>query len=480
MGERIGSGGMADVYEAVDTRLGRPVAVKVFRPGPGPQTEERLTAEAVLLARLQHPGLVTVYDSGRQDGRTYLVMQLVEGPTLHSVLESGPLPEGRVAALGAGLARALAHVHRADIVHRDVKPSNVLLDSAGEPHLADFGIALLADATRQTAPDVLTGTAAYLAPEQVEGGCVGPAADVYALGLVLLECLKGELEYPGTPLEAAVARLLRAPELPAWLSPELAALLRTMTAKDPGARPDAEQCAQTLAALTAHSAPRPLPLTAPSAAHATGGAATRPARTEELRTAAAARPGHADAPAATGRQPARAADGRRHSRRLAVGTALAALSVTLGTAFSMSPGAGGTGEDRADATSTATAPDHPASGKHGKAGTAIPGGKPSTAPPAAPRPASRPVGSTPARPTPGTSGRPTPAASHAQPASRTLPSPSRTATTPDASPDTSSAAPPPQSPSAHHPGTTSHPSHANPSAPGQTKQPSESTSPEEE
>lgn len=481
LGERIGSGGMADVYEAVDTRLGRPVAVKVFRPGPGPQTEDRLTAEAVLLARLQHPGLVTVYDSGRQDDRTYLVMQLVEGPTLHSVLESGPLPEACVAALGAGLARALAHVHRADIVHRDVKPSNVLLDPAGEPHLADFGIALLADATRQTAPDVLTGTAAYLAPEQVEGGCVGPAADVYALGLVLLECLKGTMEYPGTPLEAAVARLLRAPELPAWISPELADLLRAMTAKDPAARPDAEQCARTLAALTAHNAPRPLPVTAPSAAHAPGGAATRPARTEKLRTAAA-RPGRADAPAAaaTGRQPARAADGRRHSRRLAVGTALAALSVTLGTAFSMSPGAGGTSQDRADATSTATTPDHPASGKAGKAGTAIPGGQSNTAPPAAPRPASRPIGSTPTRPTPGTSGPPTPAASHAQPASRTLPSPSRTATTPDTSPDTSSTAPAPQSPSAHQPGNTSHPPSANPSAPGQTKKPSESTSPEEE
>ncbi|MFF4291869.1 serine/threonine-protein kinase, partial [Streptomyces sp. NPDC001633] len=230
---------MADVYEGVDTRLRRPVAVKVFRPGTDPQTEDRLTAEAVLLASLQHPGLVTVYDAGRHDDRTYLVMQLIKGPTLRSLLACGALPERRVVDVGAALARVLAYVHRAGVVHRDIKPSNILLDAAGAPHLADFGIARLADATRHTAPDVLIGTAAYLAPEQVEGRRIGPAADVYALGLVLLECLKGELEYQGTPLEATVARLHRPPQVPTWLPSELAALLRAMTAQDPEARPDA-------------------------------------------------------------------------------------------------------------------------------------------------------------------------------------------------------------------------------------------------
>ncbi|MFJ3716835.1 protein kinase [Streptomyces sp. NPDC090057] len=462
---------MADVYEGMDTRLGRPVAVKVFRPGPGPQTEDRLTAEAVLLAGLQHPGLVTVYDSGREDDHTYLVMQLVEGPTLHSLLESGPLPERRVTALGAALARALAHVHRADIVHRDVKPSNVLLDPAGDPHLADFGIARLTDATRQTAPDVLTGTAAYLAPEQVEGGYVGPPADVYALGLVLLECLKGELEYPGTALEAAVARLLRAPELPPWVSPDLATLLRAMTAKDPEARPDAEQCARTLAALNAPGT---------SANPVTGIAvtrrptATRPARTEGPKTAAALRPAAADARAA-GPAPARPADGRRHGRRLAVGTALAVVSVALGTAFAVSPGTSGTSDDRAEASSTATTPDHPASHK------ATPGNRPSTAPPAAPRtqPGS---GPTRTQPTSGTSGpraqAATPATPHAQPISRTLPPSSPAAPTPHTTHGNNGARP--QDPSTRHPGNTAHPPQANPSPPGQSNEPSPSTTSEGE
>ncbi|MFF2201838.1 protein kinase [Streptomyces sp. NPDC058145] len=464
LGARIGSGGMADVYEGVDTRLGRPVAVKVFRPGPGPQTEDRLTAEAVLLAGLQHPGLVTVYDSGREDDRTYLVMQLVEGPTLHGLLESGPLPERRVAALGAALARALAHVHRADIVHRDVKPSNVLLDPAGDPHLADFGIARLADATRQTAPDVLTGTAAYLAPEQVEGGYVGPPTDIYALGLVLLECLKGGLEYPGTALEAAVARLLRAPEIPTWISPDLATLLRLMTAKDPEARPDAEQCAQTLAALNAPSAPHSLPLTAPAGTREP--AATRPARTEGLRTAAAIRPARAaGGPAAV---PGHARTDRPpHSRRLAVGTALAALSVALGTTLALAPGTSGTGDDRADTASAATTPDHP------PASEAIPGDKAGTAPPA---------GAARTQATSRTSGSPapeaTPAGFHGQPISRRLPSSTQATPKPHTPPGHKGTTP--HSHSARHPRDAEHPPHATRNAPSQSNKPAQHKAPDNE
>lgn len=347
LGARIGSGGMADVYEGVDTRLRRPVAVKVFRPGPDPQTEDRLTAEAVLLARLQHPGLVTVYDAGRHDDRTYLVMQLIKGPTLRSLLASGALPERRVADMGAALALVLAYVHRAGVVHRDIKPSNILLDAAGAPHLADFGIARLANATRHTAPDVLIGTAAYLAPEQVEGRQIGPAADVYALGLVLLECLKGELEYQGTPLEATIARLHRPPEVPAWLPSELAALLRAMTAQDPEARPDAEQCAQALASRNAGPDPYPLPLSAPSHACLPTPLATRPVTKEHIRSQEAA---------VTRRN---LPGGTRHSRRLAAGTALA-LSVALGATLAVTSSTSGS-DDRQAATPAET-PAHPPSG----------------------------------------------------------------------------------------------------------------------
>ncbi|MFJ9537540.1 protein kinase [Streptomyces sp. NPDC101225] len=329
LGVRIGSGGMADVYEAIDTRLCRPVAVKVFRPGSGPATEDRLAAEAVLLARLEHPGLVGVYDSGCHDDRGYLVMRLIDGPTLRGLLTRGSLTEQRAAELGTALARALAHVHRAGIVHRDVKPSNVLLDTAGNPHLADFGIARLTNATRRTEPDALTGTAAYLAPEQVEGRHVGPPTDVYALGLVLLECLKGELEYQGTPLEAAIARLHRPPTFPAWLAPDLADLLHAMTARAPEARPDAEYCAMLLGSLNLEPE---------------GG--TEDARN---RTTAVTAPRVPDRP--------------RPRRRLALGTALAALSVALGTAFTVAAGTGEHHDDHADATSSAA---------HPPAGTAAP------------------------------------------------------------------------------------------------------------
>ncbi|MGY5120979.1 protein kinase domain-containing protein [Streptomyces sp. 900105755] len=406
---------MADVYEGVDTRLRRPVAVKVFRPGTDPQTEDRLTAEAVLLASLQHPGLVTVYDAGRHDDRTYLVMQLIKGPTLRSLLACGALPERRVVDVGAALARVLAYVHRAGVVHRDIKPSNILLDAAGAPHLADFGIARLADATRHTAPDVLIGTAAYLAPEQVEGRRIGPAADVYALGLVLLECLKGELEYQGTPLEATVARLHRPPQVPTWLPSELAALLRAMTAQDPEARPDAEQCAQALASRHAGPGPYPLPLSAPSEARLPTPLVAHPETEEHIRSQEAA---------VTRRN---LPGGTRRGRRLAASTALA-LSAVLGATLAVASSTSGS-DDRAGATPADTPSHQPSGTATAKSG---PGALPLT----------RSHGTQPPSRAFGTS-HPAAAAtgSHAQPVSRTLgasdpaaaPSSSRSAAAPPAS-----------------------------------------------
>ncbi|UFR06213.1 protein kinase [Streptomyces sp. Go40/10] len=263
----IGSGGAGDVHRGFDLRLRRPVAVKVFHVGTG-GGEDDFHNEAVILARLQHPGLVTVYDAGRHDGRAYLVMELIEGPTLKARIAGGPLAPGETAALGAGLARALAHAHDAGIVHRDVKPSNIILDPSGRPHLTDFGISLLLDATTRTTTGTLIGTAAYLSPEQVLGRPVGPSADVYALGLVLLECLTGRLEYDGAPLEAAIARLHRRPELPESLPEEFAALLGDMTALDAQARPSADDCVRALAALAALAEPNG-PRAVPHAAEVT-------------------------------------------------------------------------------------------------------------------------------------------------------------------------------------------------------------------
>ncbi|MEU9059581.1 protein kinase [Streptomyces sp. NPDC048430] len=246
----LGSGGAADVHRGFDLRLRRPVAVKIFRPDACINSEESWHSEAVILARLHHPGLVTAFDAGQHDGSAFLVMQLIEGTTLKERITGGPLPPDVTAALGAELAQALAHAHEAGIVHRDVKPSNILLDSAHRPYLADFGISRMLDATTRTATGTLMGTAAYLSPEQVLGRPVGRPADIYALGLVLLECLTGRLEYDGGPLEAAIARLHRHPVLPHGLPEQLSRLLRKMTALDEQNRPTARDCTLALTALT--------------------------------------------------------------------------------------------------------------------------------------------------------------------------------------------------------------------------------------
>ncbi|MER7111767.1 serine/threonine-protein kinase [Streptomyces sp. NPDC000229] len=246
----LGRGGAADVYEALDLRLRRPVAVKFFRPEGEAQAEERFTDEGRLLAQLQHPGLVTVYDSGQEDGRPYLVMQLIKGTTLGRRIAVAPMTPAEVSRIGSALASALAHVHAAGVVHRDVKPSNILLDETGAPHLTDFGISRLLDnTTTHTATGALVGTAAYMAPEQVLGRGAGPAADIYSLGLVLLESLKGELEYGGAPLEAAIARLHRPPVIPPGLPGDLVELLEAMTDPDEHSRPDAHACLRALSVV---------------------------------------------------------------------------------------------------------------------------------------------------------------------------------------------------------------------------------------
>lgn len=237
--ELLGSGGTADVFRGVDIRLRRDVAVKVFRPGACAVTAERFCQEAELLARLTHPALVTVHDVGQHASSVYVVMRLVEGVTLREHILDGPLRGDRVARLGARLASALEHVHAAGVVHRDVKPSNILIGLDGAPHLTDFGISRLVDEPTRTVPGTLVGTIPYLAPEQLLGHGSGPASDIHALGLVLLEALKGEREYPGGPLEAGTARALRPPCIPAHAPVELASAIEAMTRTNPAHRPDA-------------------------------------------------------------------------------------------------------------------------------------------------------------------------------------------------------------------------------------------------
>ncbi|WP_189155794.1 serine/threonine-protein kinase [Lentzea pudingi] len=249
--DMVGTGGMAEVYRAEDTVLGRAVAVKVFRSGWDDTARHRFEAEVRTLAGLSHPGLVPVHDACTEDDTPFLVMRLVEGRTLRAEIADGPLSAQRVRRLSMNLAEALAYVHAQGVVHRDVKPSNILLDALDKPYLADFGLAHLPGATRLTRADQMVGTAAYLAPEQVRGSDVDYPADIYALGLVLLECLTARREYPGSEVEAAVARLHRSPAIPEHLPADLVRLLSSMTASAPDQRPAAVDCVRALQATPA-------------------------------------------------------------------------------------------------------------------------------------------------------------------------------------------------------------------------------------
>ncbi|MBI3837181.1 MAG: serine/threonine protein kinase, partial [Planctomycetia bacterium] len=200
----LGAGSFGTVHEAIDTELGRRVAVKLPRHAFGLHSEERarFVREAQNLARLSHPAIVPVLDAGSSDGTFYIVCSLVDGPTLADRLRDGPLKPRAAAQIIATVAGALDHAHRQGIVHRDVKPTNILFDASGSPWLTDFGLASCCDAEATlTVEGQLLGTPAYMAPEQAAGAAhhVDGRSDVYSLGAVLYECLTGQLPFVGSP-----------------------------------------------------------------------------------------------------------------------------------------------------------------------------------------------------------------------------------------------------------------------------------------
>jgi serine/threonine protein kinase len=247
--ELLGRGGMADVYRSTDQLLLRPVAVKLLRQVSDPVHRDRFVAEARTLASLNHPGLITLLDAGIMGDRPYLVMELATGPTLAARIAEGPVDPDEVTAYGHQLASALGYAHAQGIIHRDVKPSNVLICDDERVLLADFGIARLVDeAQEHTKTGEAIGSPPYLAPEQAAGEGVGPSADVFSLGLVLLEALTAERAYTGTPIEAAVARLYTPPAIPGELDPRWRELIARMTDREPMNRPTAVEVAAELAA----------------------------------------------------------------------------------------------------------------------------------------------------------------------------------------------------------------------------------------
>lgn len=244
LGGRLAVGGASEIYEAVDVRLARPVAVKVLVPSaPGPEQAGRFAEEARLLAAVGHRHLIPLFDAGVDEGRRYLVMRLVRGTDLAGVLRRGPLPPAEVARVGAAMAAALAHIHARGIVHRDLKPANILVESRGGIFLADFGIAHSWDGPTHTATGCIVGTAGYLAPEQARGLGASPASDVFSLGLVLLEALTGRQEYTGPAMERLAGVVHRPPRIPEGLSPQWRALLSAMLLHEPDRRPPARNVA---------------------------------------------------------------------------------------------------------------------------------------------------------------------------------------------------------------------------------------------
>jgi serine/threonine-protein kinase len=262
----LGHGGMASVYLAHDEELGRPVAVKVLPEHLAVDNafRARFVREARLAGRLSHPNIVRVFDAdaGDDDGRPYIVMEYVPGASL---ADAAPLPAGEVVDLGVQACAGLQNAHDAGLVHRDVKPANLLVRDDGVLKIADFGIARAAESTRHTEAGTLLGTAAYLAPEQIAGSDATPASDIYSLGAVLYELLTGQLPYTFSSLAELAAKqsdgtIEPVADVEPSVPHEVEAAVMHSLARDPSFRPgSAAELAQELGAGRGEQPTRPLP-----------------------------------------------------------------------------------------------------------------------------------------------------------------------------------------------------------------------------
>ena len=263
---KIATGGMGEVWVAHDEALARDVAVKVLREefAGDPGFLERLRVEARNAASLSHPNIAQLYDYGEQDGSGYLVMELVLGEPLADLLEREPvLPARRLLPILAQTARALHAAHVGGVVHRDVKPGNILLGRGGRVKITDFGVSLGTNQASMTATGMVMGTAQYLSPEQAIGKPAAPASDIYSLGIVAYEALVGHRPFTGaTAVDIAVAHVNRpVPAMPSSVDKRLADLVMLMLSKDPEGRPrSAASLARILDELVGQTPPEGVPM----------------------------------------------------------------------------------------------------------------------------------------------------------------------------------------------------------------------------
>jgi eukaryotic-like serine/threonine-protein kinase len=396
--ELLGTGGMGEVWRGRDLRLDRPVAIKVLTAAgvQEPMAAERFDREARTAARLTHPNIVAVYDFGTEEDRSYLVMELVEGRTAGDLLTAGPLPVDQALSIAVQAGAGIAAAHAAGVVHRDIKPGNLIVTPAGTVKICDFGIARLPRLTGQntlTGPATKLGTSSYMSPEQALGGPVDPRTDLYGLGCTLYAMLAGAPPFAGDPLSVLHQHVNepppplreRRPDVPV----ELDALVSELLAKDPADRPaDAAVVRERLAALLPRAG-TPVAVVAVDAAPADP---APPPTTPPAVPGLAADPG--DRPGRSRRRPLLAAAG------LTALALLALAGVTLLDRDGTTPPVGPTRAAAPSATATATAPAAPSAPV-----------VPVTVAPASPRPRTL----APATRTPATTPKPSPRITSATP-----------------------------------------------------------------
>lgn len=385
LGDALGQG-RSTVYRAVDTRLRRDVAIKRVQLLAGTEDAEqvrtRALREAQAAARLNDPHVVSVYDVIEESGAIWLVMELVDGPSVARIVDDdGPLTHERAATVGLGVLTALEAAHQVGVVHRDVKPANVLVCDGDRTKLTDFGVATIRDESRLTATGLIVGSPSYMAPEQANAGAITPATDMWALGALLYFAVEGEAPFlEPTPLATATAVVHGEPRVPARPGP-LTPLVTRLLTKDPARRPPAAEVRAVLVGAAWSTAPTPSSAEATAVHHGVApvppdepGLPAAPGDAAPGATGVSGGAGGAGGRSGAGVPPAPSLDrpDRRYRRQLVVGAAGAALALAV-TAAALRDDDGGGGTAREGTTQT-TSPDGQAA-----PGDGDPGGEGDTA-----------------------------------------------------------------------------------------------------